>query len=278
MADNDQNDEYKFNEYESYDQEPMDKSDSGSNPSQSPSGQPPRSPKKDVRRNALIVAGIVVAVMVGYKVVGGWFSGKSTSDKGSSLPPAPVAQITSQPQQQQLPVETAPVQTEIAPQPVQAAPQVIQAENPALKQQVESIATNQQNVQTQVTSMSEQVGNVNNNVNNLTSQVNRLSQTITDLTNQLSRQSEEINILMQRTKPKPIRRVLRPQHFGQANIYYINAVIPGRAWLIGTNGSTLTVREGTKIAGYGVVKLIDSMEGRILTSSGRVIRFSQDDS
>ncbi|HAF87135.1 MAG TPA: type IV secretion protein IcmG, partial [Legionellales bacterium] len=60
--------------------------------------------------------------------------------------------------------------------------------------------------------------------------------------------------------------------------YYIKAVIPGRAWLIAANGSTLTVSEGTNIKGYGMVKLIDSTQGRILTSSGRVIRFSQQDS
>lgn len=266
MAENDQNDEYKFDEYESYDHESMDNINYDETGSSQPSEQLPKPPKKDVWRNALITLGVVVAIMVGYKVVGGLFSGKSSAPQVATKP-EPVAK-TSQ-----------PIQAVIAPQPIQpSAPQVVQVESPALKQQVESIVTNQQNVQTQITSMSEQVGNVNNNVTNLASQLNQLNQIITDLTNQLNKQSEEINILMQRTKPKPIRRVTRPQHVSETNIYYINAVIPGRAWLIGTNGSTLTVREGTKIVGYGVVKLIDPMEGRVLTSSGRIIRFSQDDS
>lgn len=273
MADSDQNDEYKFDEMDSFDTESMDNTTDGLGSSK-PSDVddfPSMLPKKDVKRNALIAVGLIVFAMVMYKLIGGLFFSKKTTDEAvkGAIPPAPIAEIAPQPQ---------PVPSQIAPQPVQQVQPVVQENNSALKQKVDSIETNQQNVQSQVSSMNEQVGNVNNNVNNLSSQISKLNQTISDLTTQLARQSEEINVLMQRTKPKPIRRVVRPQHYGQANIYYINAVIPGRAWLIGTNGSTLTVREGTKIAGYGVVKLIDPMEGRVLTSSGRVIKFSQDDS
>ncbi|MDR3501069.1 MAG: type IVB secretion system protein IcmG/DotF [Legionella sp.] len=280
MAENDQNDEYKFDEYESYDHESMGNAESGSSPSPKPPGNSPKGPNKDVRRNALIAVGVIIAAMVGYKVVGGIFSGKSTTqNKGGNLPPAPVAVVAPQQQIQPMPqLQPQPVHQEVTPQPIQQPTLPVAHEDAALKQQVESIATNQQNVQSQVSSMNEQVGNVNNNINNLSTQINQLNQTITDLTNQLNKQSEVIAILMERTKPKVVRRMLPPQRYGQANIYYINAVIPGRAWLIGTNGSTLTVREGTKIAGYGVVKLIDSMEGRVLTSSGRIIKFSQDDS
>jgi intracellular multiplication protein IcmG len=60
--------------------------------------------------------------------------------------------------------------------------------------------------------------------------------------------------------------------------YNIQAVIPGRAWLIATNGATLTVSQGTAIPGYGIVKLIDPVQGKVTTSSGQIIRFSQEDS
>ncbi len=270
MADNDQNDEYKFAELESLDNDSMEHDYTPGE--HKPSGMGSKLPKKDVRRNAIIVVCLILFAMVMYKLLGGLFSGKSNNASKGSIPPAPIAtQVPAQPQLQ-------PIQAEVAPQPMPQVQPVVQENNSGLRQKVDSIETNQQNVQSQVSSMNEQVGNINNNVNNLTSQISRLNQTITDLTTQLNRQSEEINVLMERTKPKPIRRMMRPRQFLQANIYYISAVIPGRAWLIGTNGSTLTVREGTKIAGYGVVKLIDSMEGRILTSSGRVIRFSQEDS
>lgn len=277
MADNDQNDEYKFAELDALDNESMENIDYGSGNATPPSSQDPRSPQKNVRRNALIVLGLAFFAIIMYKIIGGFFAGKSSATK-ENMPPAPAAEITPQPQPQPQ-VQAQPVQSEIAPQPVQPVAQpVVQENNTALKQEVDSIAVNQQNVQSQVSSINEQVGNVNNNVNNLSNQISKLNQTISDLTNQLNKQSTEITILMERTKPKPIKRPMRLPQMSEVNIYYISAVIPGRAWLIGTNGSTLTVREGTKIAGYGVVKLIDSMEGRILTSSGRVIRFSQEDS
>lgn len=167
----------------------------------------------------------------------------------------------------------------VQPQPiVQQQPPAVQENDTALQQKVASIEASQQTVQSEVSSMSQQVGNVNNNVNALNAQITKLNQMITDLNTQVVKQSEVINVLMERTKPKPVKRVVRVRTVAPQIIYYINAVIPGRAWLIGTNGSTLTVREGTKIAGYGTVKLIDSMQGRVLTSSGRVIRFSQEDS
>lgn len=269
MADNDQNDEYKFDELDNLDSESSDNINYGSNDSKS-AGQSDAPPKKDVKRNALIAVGLVVFAMMMYKIIGGFFSEKTTPEATkTSIAPAPIAAMVPQP---------APQQAVIAPQPIQQPQPVVSESDSALKTKVDSIETNQQNLQNQVSSLNEQVGNINTSVSNLTSEISKLNQTISDLASQVSRQSEEINVLMVRTAPKPVRRIIRPRHIGQANIFYINAVIPGRAWLIGTNGSTLTVREGTKVAGYGMVKLIDSMEGRILTSSGRVIRFSQDDS
>lgn len=288
MAENDdQNDEYKYDEFDSVDNESMDETESKT-PKET--GKEPKPPQKNVKRNSLIAIGIIVFIMLMYKLLGGMFSGKSTKEAAKgSIPPAPIASAVTtppppplppQPQPQPVQPEVAPPQPEVAPpQPVQSAvPPVVQVNDTALKEKVDSIETNQQNVQSQVSTMNDQVNNVNNNVNNLSAQISKLNQTVADLTTQLSRQSEDINILMARTAPKPIRRVLRPRIVGELNIYYINAVIPGRAWLIGTNGSTLTVREGTKIAGYGVVRLIDSLQGRVLTTSGRVIRFSQEDS
>lgn len=268
MADNDQNDEYKFTELDSLDNDSMEHEYVAGD--QSSSIEEPKPHKKDVKRNALIVVGLVILVMVLYKLIGGFFSGKSTTEAKGNIPAAPVA---SEPMPQ-----TQPVHSELVPSPIEQVQPAVREDNSILRQKVDSIESNQQNVQSQVSSMNEQVGNVNNNVSNLTAQIDKLNQTLNDLTSQLSRQSAEINLLMERTKPKPIKRIIRPFRQGQVNIYYINAVIPGRAWLIGTNGSTLTVREGTKITGYGVVKLIDPMEGRVLTSSGRIIQFSQEDS
>ncbi|KTD05650.1 type IVB secretion system protein IcmG/DotF [Fluoribacter gormanii] len=272
MADNDQNDEYKFEELDSLENESLDTSEFDTK-SSAPARSVGMDPQKNVKRNALIAVGVIVFAMLMYKFIGGMFS-KSTPPK-ESITPAPVAELTPTPPQPVTQIPPEPVQ----PKPVvQQQPPVVQVNNAALEQKVASIEASQQSVQSEVSSMNQQVGNVNNNVNALNAQITKLNQMISDLNNQVVKQSEVINVLIERTKPKPVKKIIRPRPLAPQIIYYINAVIPGRAWLIGTNGSTLTVREGTKIAGYGTVKLIDSMQGRVLTSSGRVIRFSQEDS
>lgn len=259
MADNDQNDEYKLEEFDSYENTPSEQSDYDLNESPAPE-QMPTPPKNDVRRNALIVVGIVLFLMLLYKLLGGLISGKKPQETAKEIiPVAPVVQVPTQPQ---IPVQI--------PQPVPAPSE--------LKQKISDIESKQDSVQSQIASMNNQVSDVNNNVSNLSTQIANLNQTLTNLTAQLNRQSDEINVLMQRTKPKPVKQIARSRKVSQAISYYINAVIPGRAWLIGSNGSTLTVREGSNVPGYGVVKLIDPLEGRILTSSGKTIRFSQNDS
>lgn len=263
MADNDQNnDEYKFSELDSLDNESMGDSEQqigGVNTK----GSGSFNEKKDVRRNALIVVGLIIFALVMYKFIGYLFSGKSEQVK----PDIPtVANITPK----------APTTIQPTPVSIKEPQPVVPAVDPELKQKIAAIEITQQTFKSEVVSVGGQVRNLNDNINNLNTQITRLNQMIESLSNQVSRQSEEIKILRVCNRPKPVKPITK--HHIQRVIYYIKAVIPGRAWLIGSNGSTLTVREGTNIPGYGVVRLIDSLQGRVLTSSGQVIKFSQDDS
>ncbi|MDI1352280.1 MAG: type IVB secretion system protein IcmG/DotF, partial [bacterium] len=262
--------EYKFAELDALENDPM-------NEMGEPSLQPGSAAishnrvaeKKDIKRNALIVIGLIIFAMVMYKLLGYlFFSTKTVSVAKTTTTPA--AQVATQPTAIQ------PIQPSIPVQPT-VQPVVVTENSSDLNNKVSAIELAQQSVRSEVGSMSQQVDNVNTNVTNLNNQIASLNQTISTLSNQLAKQSEEINLLMARTQPKKIVKPAIRQSVAQVN-YYIQAVIPGRAWLIGSNGSTLTVREGTKISGYGMVKLIDSMQGRVITSSGRVIKFSQEDS
>ncbi|MBN9230718.1 MAG: type IV secretion protein IcmG [Legionella sp. 40-6] len=266
MAENDPNDEYRFDELDSYNTESMDNMEYGGGNNLPPPPEPDA--RARIIRNAMIAIGLVLLAMILYAF---FFSGKSSTENTATIPAAPTqSEIASTPPVQQVqPISTPVVNTNVA------APVV---EDSGLRQKVDSIQMNQQNVQSQVSVINEQIGNVNTNVNNLAQQIAKLNETLVNLGNQMNQQSQELSTLIERTRPKVVHRPLPPKRYLRPNVYFINAVIPGRAWLIGTNGSTLTVREGTKVPGYGVIKLIDSMEGRILTSSGRVIRFSQEDS
>ncbi|TAL58982.1 MAG: type IV secretion protein IcmG [Legionella sp.] len=262
MVDNDQNnDEYQFTEMDSLENDSLGDSDPGL---QNPGYEGLNPPKKDIRKNALIVVGVVIFAVILYKIIGSWYFGKAQPVDQALKPTTTIS-----PQ---------PIQT-VTPKPVvmEPQPQVVTQVDPDLKQKVSAIEISQQGVKSQVSSLSDNVNTVNNNISSLNTQVTKMNQLIEDLTAQLAKQSDEINQLRVRAKPKAVYRGPRRAHVA-AVMYYVQAVIPGRAWLIGTNGSTLTVREGTRIPGYGVVKLIDSIQGQVLTSSGRVIRYSQEDS
>lgn len=268
MAEHDQdNDEYKFAELDSYGHESMD-NESTETDSASPEKKH-TSERKNIKRNALIALVVIIFAMVMYKLIGMMFTKKSTTETVQTTVP-PITQATPQPIE---PIATTQTTTPVVQQPQP----VVSADTGDLKEKVSVIEQTQLTVKTEISTISEQVGTVNNNINNLNTQIAQLNQVIRTLSDQVNKQSEEIKILMVHARPVT-PTIIRPRIMIPRVIYYIQAVIPGRAWLIGSNGSTLTVREGTKIAGYGTVKLIDSIQGRVLTSSGQVIRFSQDDS
>lgn len=226
--------------------------------------------RKDIRRNALIVVGIVIVIMLIYEFWG-MFSSKKTTDAETTTVP-PITTATPQPTPIQPPV-TAPVQPITPPPtaPVQAGP-----DNTQITQKLSALEISQQNLRSEVNALNDQLSGISSNVNELTTKIADLNQMLTNLAAKVDQQSNQIAILTTRTAPKPVPRIV---HRGPPRpVFYIQAVIPGRAWLIATNGSTLTVREGSQIAGYGVVKLIDARQGRVITSSGQVIRFSQQDS
>ena len=280
MADNNLgNDEYEFADLDGLSPDTMGDKDGLSR--QSSSSQVPRSTgKKDVIRNALIVVFLIFILMLLYRFMGPFFTKKVDSTQSVTSVSTPIIQPTQQPdvQPEVTPVVTTVV-TEEPPPPTQTTP-VVQTtiESPELTQKLSAMDLNQQNIRSDVNNISNQLGGINSNINALNSKIANLSQMVTSLSLTVEQQSNQIASLIavrvQQTKiHAPVRHVATSRP-----LFYIQAVIPGRAWLIAANGSTLTVREGTILAGYGVVKLIDAVQGRVITSSGRVIRFSQQDS
>ena len=280
MADNDNNnDEYKFSELDSHDNE-----DSYSGSNKALTSDDAALERTSVMRNALIVLGIVVLAMVLYKFGGALFTRTKTTEPPKNAIPSigqttPQSQIPPRTQITSQPIETAPAPApSVEPAPVNLPVQQVEVRSDTvLNDRVAGLEQSQQNTTSQVSSLSQQVITLNNNMSNLNTKITSLDQAITNLATQMAKQSEEISVLIVRSQPKKPK--VHVHHvITKPVIYHIQAVIPGRAWLIASNGSTLTVREGIKVAGYGTINLIDSIQGRILTSSGRIIRFSQQDS
>lgn len=230
----------------------------------------------NIRRNALIVVGVFILVLVFYKVLGAIFSTKEQVIKTS------VTKVSAPIKSSPTPMYTPPLpQTSMSElSGTTGAPNA----NRQVERQLSAVETSQQTMQTEFVAMSNQLSGMNNNVNAILAKMAELNQMIDTLHTQVTMQSHEIDRLttqaQQRKQMKSIKHTKASGVNGGSSIptYYLQAVIPGRAWLIATNGTTLTVREGTLIQGYGMVKLIDPSQGRVLTSTGQVIRFSQDDS
>ena len=108
MADNDQNDEYKFDEYDSLEGDSESpKFGSEEQKPQSIESQPPN----DFKRNAIIAVCVIVAIMLGYKLIGGLFSRGDTNAIKGTIPPAPTSTPgPAQPQvQSQFPPRSQPI-------------------------------------------------------------------------------------------------------------------------------------------------------------------------
>lgn len=212
-------------------------------------------------RNALVAVGIIIVLLLLYKFTSSLFSGNKDN-----------VHITKAVQNQQM----TPAVT-VTPTPIMVMPNTASS-NSDVKNKLSALEQSQTNMQSQFATINNQISSLNTNLNSLVDKVNQVTLQVAQLSATVQNQSHLILMLTEQAKPKPklIKRVISNPI--PVLKYYVQAVIPGRAWLIATNGSTLTVREGTILPGYGVVKLIDAIQGQVLTSSGQVIRFSQDDS
>ena len=205
----------------------------------------------------LIALGFIVLLMFCYLFIGSFVSGSKSTGQAEIIPIEPIKKVTLSPLETMLPRTPA---------------------EPQLNQKLSRLEEDQKSISTDVLSINNQLSGVSTTVNTIATKMADLNGLIAALNEKIEMQSRDIERLhaAERRPKRTPSRIKLPRE--QAAVYAIQAVIPGRAWLIAGNGMTLTVREGTSIAGYGVVKLIDPKQGRVITSSGQIIRFSQTDS
>lgn len=264
MADkNEFDEEYQFSELDEPSQvsdkslsEPLDASLKGSNKAQA----------TDVRRNALIVIAVVVLMMVLYKFVGAFMSNKRLADSDKPLQSQTVSidSSTAIPNNPEPVIQTATIETPPSPQ----------TNTTEVAQQVAALQMAQQSLRQDMNALNNQLSAVNGQLSDLSTKIAQLTTIVGNVSSTVELQVQKIQALT--PKPKIVKKFVGPRPVMMT--YSIQAVIPGRAWLIAQNGSTITVREGTTIPGYGIVKLVDPIQGQVLTSSGRIIKFSQSDS
>jgi intracellular multiplication protein IcmG len=95
-----------------------------------------------------------------------------------------------------------------------------------------------------------------------------------DAMRSLSSQIEKLEVAERiRAKRQVQEQQVREQKIRAEQQYFVEAVIPGRAWLRAYDGSALTVTVGEIVPGYGKVTSINSYSGVVSTSSGNEIHY-----
>lgn len=275
MADNEQiNDDYQFTEIDplnpsSYEEPQVEAGEKTPVKSKFPSFIGDSS----VKQKAILVVIIFIGLSIGYKFFGAYLGLKNVNkDEIEATPPAPI----------EAPVPTpipkpAVTQENIAPK---ANPEPISdvSQNQEMSQKISNLSAGQEVIRTDISALSSQVASINTNLQDLAKKIENMNGLLTSMNEKLDIINQEIV----KVQPKPrVERIVRPRVPYTPVIvskYYIQAVIPGRAWLVSTQGNTITVREGSIVPGYGRVTLIDPNQGRVLTTSGKIIKFSQQDS
>jgi intracellular multiplication protein IcmG len=216
----------------------------------------------DTKRKALIVLLVLTFSIFIYK----WMSSSSSSKKKS------VASTG-----------VSIVQPSLKPVAMQPSLPVATTNTGNIDEKIERklfhLEQNQEAIRSDFLVTTNQINGITTNMASMAAKIEELNQVIIQLVEKIK--AQEIQQVKARVimEKRPRSRAVASHHSSASSVrYFIQAVIPGRAWLIATNGSTLTVREGTMISGYGMVTLIDPRQGRVLTSSGQVIRFSPEDS
>jgi intracellular multiplication protein IcmG len=244
-------------------------------------------------RNALIVIGVLFAALLIYSLAM-WFNSSSVNiPKKNVVPvnppavkpvvvkPAAVKPAVTKPAIIK-PAEVPSIQEAL---PVKSTSMQVNTESTSVlvDQKIKEMTSEQSKIQSDLQSMGANVSGVQTTVQDVNTKLTSLMTAVDALNKTIEAQANLIKGLQATcTVPPKITHhrahVIR-RHIIHGPKLYIQAIIPGRAWLIRENGTaTMTVREGTRIPGYGIVQLIDPLQGRVVLSSGAVITFGQWDS
>jgi intracellular multiplication protein IcmG len=207
----------------------------------------PTRPQKDKdfqtrskRRNILLVLGMLMVFWAIYKFMGLLFS-----QVKQNKPPTTV-------------------QAQIIPQKVP----VVQPISPVISPQVQEISSQKNrlnNLESQVVNMQATLSEVNAKLTDLSTQVsNRAGQVSKPPVVHATKKRASL-----RSKYTSTRHHYKPGGYA----YRLQAALPGRAWLMRSDGNTVTVSLGDRISGYGTVILIDPDTGVVQTSSGAIIKY-----
>lgn len=218
------------------------------------------------KRNILIIVGVLVIVIAVYKLIEIFLEPSTATKKTTTT----VTKTVQQPQQ----TTQLQQQTEKIPSFQQQSSQL----NEEVKNRLQTLQTSTEQSTSKIGTVNQQLSQLSNSVANVQSTLQAISNQLQSINSTLQQQQAEIAVLKAQKRPVYKPRVVRkryraPRRVIKRTVYYIQAMLPGRAWLILPNGSTITVTVGSRLPGYGRVRSIDPIRGIVKTSSGAIIRY-----
>jgi intracellular multiplication protein IcmG len=222
----------------------------------------------DTLRKGGIAIVALLLVLITYKSVTGFFTSKTQEKSTASVASTVVNKSVSK----------TPIP---ASRPITTNNNLLNASDNNTTAGVASLKKNQTQIESELSNIQTQVSTVTQNMSDLSAKMADVQQTMLVLSERLEQQSQQMvrvqtmsrSRRVTSSKPSPRSKQAAPKP-----VYFIQAIIPGRAWLMSSDGSSLTVSRGSPVPGYGAVRLVNAKVGRVFTSSGRVIKFSQADS
>ncbi len=192
-------------------------------------------------KRTLAIVGVVVAVGVVFAVM------RATHKPADAAP-------------------TAPAQS--------AAPMIVQQPivDPQMAEQLNSLKADSVTNGMIIRQLQTQVQQLTGVLNQTRAQQQQLNQTVGGLVSQVQLLNVQIKIL---TAPKPVKVDKPAPQEAPAPVitYQLRAVVPGRAWIVASDGQSQSVAVGDHVQQYGTVQSIDADAGVVITTSGKTIKF-----
>lgn len=160
------------------------------------------------------------------------------------------------------------------PPVIKPKPEVVQEppSTPSLESEFQRVlAENNRRHEEVVDKLQKKIAESDSKMSAMQFQLDSANHTIEKLTKQLTEKPKEAL-----PPPKKEKVVVVPAK-PKLPLYYIQAMVPGRAWLSGSGGTPLTVSVGDELPGYGVVSIIDVNSGTVIMDQGQRITYHPND-
>lgn len=158
-------------------------------------------------------------------------------------------------------------------QPAEVKPVAVTAPQTIVKQEVSP------QMASEISDLQQALQNNQSSVNQLQTQIqsvnSALSQTAQNqASNQAAIEALTKQVAMLSTQVKEMQAV--GTKIPQVK-YHVKAIVAGRAWIVNSHGMEQTVRVGDIVPQYGEVTAIHPNSGKVITNSGKTIRFGTND-